>query len=362
MEIKQTLILEASNTLSKALPQLDESPAVIVTKNGKYYGMIDHHSMSQNVREPHNIKCETVATRPPVLFETAQIFDRMEAFLTGHYKALPVISKEHLPLGITTRVELLKEMSKNKMIPLVSVSELMSSPVYTVEEKESVGTAKNIMKEKKARRLIVTKNKNLVGVVSTYDVGTWSNRPNLFSVGRKDIKHDQISVDGMRISEFLRPDVALVNDGTSIEEAVKRMIEKQVSAVIIVSGGKPVGVLSALDIFRIVQEMNKDGIQINISGLSGDNMPQYAHITEKIGHVLEKFRKTFNVRNCNVHVKEGKSSFIINLNFDTDNGHFSLKSEGDFLKECVDEVAEEANTVLRKKREMVKPKSNRRED
>jgi hypothetical protein len=42
MEIKKTVILESSEPLSKALAQLDTEPAVLVTKDGKYHGLIDH--------------------------------------------------------------------------------------------------------------------------------------------------------------------------------------------------------------------------------------------------------------------------------------------------------------------------------
>jgi CBS domain-containing protein len=166
----------------------------------------------------------------------------------------------------------------------------------------------------------------------------------------------------MKISEFIRPDVALVEEETSLEQAVRKMILKQVSSVIVVTDGKPMGVLSALDIFKTIHELGKDGIQMNISGLNDDNKDQHNYIEQKVGHVLEKFRKTFNIRNCNIHIKEGKSSFVVNLNFDTDHGHKSMKSEGDFLKECIDEVTDEANTVLRKEREIKKPKIKRRED
>ncbi|MFH1784897.1 MAG: CBS domain-containing protein [Candidatus Micrarchaeota archaeon] len=362
MEIKQTLILETSDSLSKALSQLDESPAVIVTKKGKYYGMIDHQSIGQKVREPHNTRCESVVVKPPVLFETAQLFDRIDAFLTGHYKALPVIDREHCPVGITTRVELMKEMLKDRMIPVIEVSEMMSSPAYVVDENDSVGIARRVMKERKTRRLVVTRNRNFVGVVSTYDISSLSNRPNLFVTGRKDIRNQTINVDNMKISEFLRPDIVLVEEQTTLEQAVRKMILKQVSSVIVVAEGKPVGVLSAIDIFKTIQDLSKKGIQINISGLNEDSRNQYSHIEQKISHVLEKFRKTFNIRNCNVHVKEGKSAFVVNLNFDTDNGHRSMKSEGEFLKECIDDVAGEANTVLRKEREKKKPKIKRRAD
>jgi hypothetical protein len=108
--------------------------------------------------------------------------------------------------------------------------------------------------------------------------------------------------------------------------------------------------------------MAKDGIQINISGLDEDNKNHYSYITDRIGRVLEKFSKSFNIRNCNVHIREGKSTFAANLNFDSDYGHRSVKSENQHLKECIDELAHEASIILAKERERSKPKIKRRED
>ena len=71
MEIKKTLILDSSEPVSKALPHLDEFPAVIITKNGKYYGIIDHRSVSSAIKDPNNTKCETVVVRPPTMLEPA---------------------------------------------------------------------------------------------------------------------------------------------------------------------------------------------------------------------------------------------------------------------------------------------------
>jgi hypothetical protein len=166
----------------------------------------------------------------------------------------------------------------------------------------------------------------------------------------------------MAVSQFLRPDVVLVEERVTLDQVVTKMIGKQTSSAIVVADGKPVGVLSSLDVFRMIQEMGKDnGLQINIAGLGEDNKYQYNYIIEKVSHVLDKY-KAFNIRNCNVHIKEGKSAFVVNLNFDSDRNHFSVKSEGEFLKACVDEVAQEANIILGKEREKSKPKIKRRED
>jgi CBS domain-containing protein/ribosome-associated translation inhibitor RaiA len=357
MEIKHTMVLDSSDSLSKALPELDMSPAVIVTKNGRYFGIIDHRSLSPGMKDPHNTKCETATSKPPVLLQNTGIMDRVDAFLLGHFKALPVVDEGQTPIGITTRVELIKEMIVESLIPKMQVDELMGSPVYVIDEGESIGTLKRMLKEKKAHRFVVMGKGNMVGVVSSYDIGAWAAKPNLMASGRKDKKPGEpINVDSMPISSFLRPDISIVKEGTGLDEAARRMVKKQVSAVIVVSGNKPVGVLSALDIFKKVQEVSRDDLEMAISGLSGDDSRHYTHIKSKIGHVLEKFGKSFNIRNCSVHVKKGKSTYVVNIYFDIDRGHVSLKGERASLKETVDELSVELSNVLRKRKELRRPK------
>jgi predicted transcriptional regulator/ribosome-associated translation inhibitor RaiA len=357
MEIKRTLVLDSSEYISKALSQLDEMPAVIVTKNGRYYGVIDHRSLGNNMRLPKNTKCESAVVKPPVLPEDADLMERVEAFLVGHFKALPVIDENDKPVGITTRVELLKEMMGERLLPSIDVSDLMSSPAFMINEDDTIGAAKRMMRDKRARRLIVTRNSILVGVVSAYDLSAFTAKPNLFEGGRKDIRNSQeIKIDQMKISNFLRPDVTLVSEGEPLESAVKRMVSKEVSHIIVVSGKKPVGVISALDVFRKVQEEAQKGMPMQISGLGEDDMDQYDHIRERIGRSVEKFGKTFSIRNLSVHVKKGKSAYCINVYFDLEKGHVSVREEMKGLKETIDKVAGEITKILRKKKEMRKMK------
>ncbi|HSB46766.1 MAG TPA: CBS domain-containing protein [Candidatus Bilamarchaeum sp.] len=357
MEIKRTLVLDSSDYISKALSQLDETPAVIVTKNGKYFGVIDHRCLGNNMRIPQNTKCESAVIRPPVLPENAELMERVDAFLLGHFKALPVIDENDRPVGITTRVELLKEMAGEGLLPATGIADLMSSPAFTINDDETIGSAKRMMKEKKARRLVVTRNSNLVGVISAYDISVFTAKPNLFESGRKDIKNSQeINIDQLKISNFLRPDVTLVSEGEALESMVKRMIAKGVSHAIVVSGKKPVGVISALDVFRKVQEGAAEGLQIAISGVSEDDMDMYNYIKDKISTAIEKGSKSFNIRNLSVHVKKGKSAHVMNVYFDMDKGHVSIKEERKGLKETTDIVASEIVMVLRKKKDIKKLK------
>jgi len=355
MDIKRTAILESSDSLSKALAQLDMTPAVIVTKNGKYYGIVDHRCVNSGIRDPSHISCETVAIKPPVLTSSADLLQRVGAFMVGHFKALPVVDDDLAPLGITTRVELLNDMIKEKLIPPMKISEIMSKPVFMIDENDTVATARRTLKDNKARRLVVTRKGHPVGIVSVFDMGAWDSKPNLVG-GRKDIRMaDNINVADMKVSGFIRPDITVVAEDASLQEAVQKMVEKEVSAVIIVSDKVPAGVLSAMDVFKIILDMAQEGMPIQISGLGADDVQQYSHIKDKMTHVLEKF-SGFNIRNVSVHVKGGKSTYQVSVYFDTDDGHVSLKEERAELRETIDEIASEIANVLRKRKDQRKMK------
>jgi CBS domain-containing protein/ribosome-associated translation inhibitor RaiA len=356
MEIKQTLILDGDEPLSKVLTHLDEVPAVIVTRKGKYYGIIDHRSVSDGFKKPHDTRCEKAVVKPPLIVESASILERVELFLQGHFKALPVVDANDEPVAITTRVELLKDMVRERMMPSGNVSDLMSAPVFSIEEKSKIADVKTELRERSARRLVVMRGGKPIGLVSTFDIGAWKDRHNLAG-GRKDVHMSEpIDFDDMELSGFVRPDVITIDSASRIDDAAKRMIEREVSGVIVVDKDKPVGILSALDIFKYLHDVMEEKMQLQISGLSEESMLQYNDIQGKIGHVLEKFGKSFNIRDARLHVKEDKKAFQVNIHFSTDEGPVSLSGERATLKETVDELAVELDKVLNKKKEMRRPK------
>ncbi len=350
MEIKQAAILESSEPLSKAITKLNETPAVIVTKEGRYHGIIDHRSISFGMSDASKTKCENAMVNPPTMVETATIMEQISAYLLGHFKALPVIDHQEMPIGITTRVEALKEIDSEKKMPKGGVDILMNSPVFEISEDDDIATLKRLLKEKNARRMVVTKSGSPIGVVSSFDVSSWTSRPN-FSAGRKDVYSENKNIDQFLIKDFLRPDITVVTESETISGAARKMIEKEVSSVIVVANGKSVGILSALDIFKKIQDLEEDRLAINISGLNEENRGEFSHINEKIGGVIDKFKDSFNIRNVSVHTKEGKSTVTVNIYFDTDNGHISLRGERMTMKETVDELADELDTMLRRKKD-----------
>ncbi len=360
MEIKEALILESTDPLSKAAAYLEDNVAVIITRDGKYYGMIDHQSLSSG-KKPAEMKCESVVSKPPVIRGSASVMERIDSFLSGHFKALPVIDEEDKPLGITTRVELLEDLMKENLVPKSGVTELMNAPVYTIGEQENVGKAKSMMKELGARRLVVIGGGYPLGVVSAFDIAAWESKAKVSS-GKRDAGIVATrNIESMRISQLVRPDITTIGQSGTLEEAAKKMVKNCVSHVIVFDQKEPVGVLSAIDLFKNLQNIYRESVDVTVSGLGEDNIGEYRNIRDKIVHILEKFSKSFDIRNATIHVKEEKSNFTLNLYVETDEGRIALKEERTTIKEALDRMADELDAILTKKKEMrrIKPRVTR---
>ncbi|MEM2948886.1 MAG: CBS domain-containing protein [Candidatus Bilamarchaeaceae archaeon] len=349
MEIKETLVLDSSEPLSKALGGImDTGTAVIITKSGRYYGIIDDRSVRLVGDNPLKVKCETVVVKPPVISPESSIWERADAFLLGRFKALPVVDEKEKPLGVITRVEVLKELKSLGILPKLSVTNIMKSPVYTIEERERVGEAKRRMKEYGTKRLIVTRNGVPVGVFSTLDLAGVALKPT-----KKEkmpvVLPERTSIDDRQVMLFYRPDIVTVDEKSSVDEAAQKMIEKEVSHVVILANKKPVGVISAIDIFRWIKEETKEEIPIEISGLDDDTRIHYNYIKKEVAEVATKFAKSFGILGVAVHVKRIKSFFSVKIHVNGDE-RFVVASEGPSIEDTVNEAVSELKKILSRKK------------
>ncbi len=358
MDIKQALILDYKDPLSKALREImDTGTAVIITKNRKYYGIIDDRHLSSGISAPSKRSCDAEVVKPPVLNPEAGLGEQLNAFLLGHFKALPVVEKGS-PRGITTRVDFLKELLDDGLIPKMKVDDIMSKPVYTISENQTLGNTKKLMKEYGANRLVVTHRGIPIGVVSTFDLATWLTKPKKMPGKREFAVKEVRKVGELPLSEYFRPEVTTLQEGKGLTDAVKRLIKKKVSSLIVLSGKKPVGVVSAVDVFKLIGKMaEQPEEEIEISGLTEETIIHYNNIKDKIQHVTDKFGSSLGIRRVRVHVKEKKSIYIMKVTLETMRGLVAVSRESGSLKQTTDWVAAELNRVLEKKKSMKKIKA-----
>lgn len=74
-------------------------------------------------------------------------------------------------IGIITKTDLMiKVLVKNINSETTRVSEVMSQPLITIDVNEPLDSAKNILNEKSIRHLAVTRDNEVVGILSIKDL------------------------------------------------------------------------------------------------------------------------------------------------------------------------------------------------
>ncbi|MDD4300422.1 MAG: CBS domain-containing protein [Methanomicrobium sp.] len=100
-----------------------------------------------------------------------------------------IVLQNNVPKGIVTEEDLTcKIVALNKKPDDVYVSEIMSTPLITIESDKTVGDATHMMVSHKVRRLPVVENHKVVGLVTVRDILAVSNELN-------EIMSDLISVN-----------------------------------------------------------------------------------------------------------------------------------------------------------------------
>ncbi len=123
--------------------------------------------MQTPVGELLKLKGGAVITTPT---ETT-VFDAVKIMEDAHIGSLPVVDSAGKLVGMLTERDCMRKvLLKELNLRMVTVGEVMSSPVVTVPATEIVDACMKIMTEKRLRHLPVMDHGKLVGLISIGDV------------------------------------------------------------------------------------------------------------------------------------------------------------------------------------------------
>jgi CBS domain-containing protein len=113
-----------------------------------------------------------IMTRNPACCEPTHTLDTVaRLMLEQNCGEIPVCDGTRLVGVITDRDIVLRAVAAGKSPGIVMASEVMSKPVYTIDEDAAIPTALEVMEDKLVRRLpVLNKSGALVGIVSHADL------------------------------------------------------------------------------------------------------------------------------------------------------------------------------------------------
>jgi len=113
-----------------------------------------------------NVKVRDVMTSNVVTVQPHETVGQIKGKMTKrNLRNVPVVSQDNTPIGVVSASDLLAAEKEGS-----PVSKIMTDKVYTIPEYEDVSVAARMMCNHKIHHLIVTQEKQVIGIISSYDL------------------------------------------------------------------------------------------------------------------------------------------------------------------------------------------------
>jgi len=333
------IVLDADDPLAKAMSDIIQTrKAAVVTKDGEYYGMIDSGTLKRLSDDPNVLKAGTMAVSAPVITAETTLLDICKLFFTSRFKALPLIDKKKI-IGVVNFSDLLRKLADERLLEHHVVSEVMSRPGVRIDEGSSIAQAQTLMRKSHVRRLIVTKEGMLTGIISTYDMAEIMLKPKeKIPLLKKKSSSKDLSIRGL-----MQTEVATISQGDSLTEAARKMIDRNVASLVVVEGNAPVGVVTTHDILETVFE--KDEPNIYVSGLYDENRELYPEVVDAAKKEIGKLERSGRVEYLSLHFKFHNKRCTVKARLMID-GEITNASASEYgVLDCMKTILKELGTI-----------------
>ncbi len=81
-----------------------------------------------------------------------------------------IVTENTKPTGIVTERDFVTKVAAEGRPLFTHINEVMSSPLITISPEETIWKAAEMMKEKEIHKLVVKKNKKIIGIVTATDI------------------------------------------------------------------------------------------------------------------------------------------------------------------------------------------------
>lgn len=308
--VSKTAFFDYKTPITKALAEINRLGAVIVMQGNDYCGVVDARTLFRE--GPHSLKYSKslplgkFMRKLPVLVAGASMSKAIDYFHEFSAKALPYMDGDKIS-GIVRREVLLSAIVSSHLLSKSKVSDAMSTPVIAINANANVSQAIHEMSQNKIARLVVLDKGKLSGIITQKDIA------GMFTKSEDRLPEKEHSVyapANVLVSNVAKSSVYSINYDRPIEEAIRSLLERKISSLVVLRNGRPVGLLSIRDVFTVAaSHVEKERSKIIITGLDDFTKEYQDEIEDEIHRMVERVGKfsRFGVDYASVNVKKIKS-------------------------------------------------------
>jgi len=125
----------------------------------------------------------------------------------------------------------------------MKVEEVMSKSLICIDVNESVRNALKLMEKKRVSRLLVKREKKIVGIVTERDLAE--------RLGSE--KERKLSDAHVHVSSCYSDELITVEKDVEVKEVAGKMVEKGISSIVVTDKGSIVGIVTKTDLIKVLK-------------------------------------------------------------------------------------------------------------
>ncbi len=294
---KEYSTVNETDTLSKCLELFKkEAPPVlaVLDEKGRYAGVIARRWIVRARLDPATAKVKTLMRSAPRIEPDAALSKAAKLMIQSGVRQIPVFEKSKLRGFVTD--ETIIHGAVTQEWGNTPIEQIMTKAPYTIEASRSVGAVLSLFREHDISHAPVLENGKLVGVVSTQDIIEHIFQPNQRQT-LGDIKGEKIQVLSIPAKGIMTSPVVTVSPETTLKDAEKKMHDRNVHCLPVVTKERLVGIVTKLDFLEPISQMGEldrrltvqfavKGMEID-EGARGFMMEEFDTFSRKYKNLLE---------------------------------------------------------------------------
>ena len=325
------------DTLSRCLSLFKkEMPPVlaVLDSEGKYKGVIARRWIVRSRLDPSITKVKSLMRSAPSVTLNDSFSKTARLMIESDSRQLPVFSEDKL-LGFVTDEDVIHGTVMEKW-GNIKVEEIMTKELFVVEKDEPVGVVMNLFREQDISHVPVVNNGKLVGIISIHDVIEHVFQPRQRQkVGER--AGEKVRLLSIPVKGIMTKHVVTVLPETQLKDAEKKMHEFDISSLVVIRKGRPVGIVTKKDFLEPIAQMEKPirrlTVQFSTKDVEIDDM-QTGFIVGDFDSFARRYQKTLEAGTLFVYMKThgtnytGEQLIHCRLQLRTVKGSFFSSSEG----------------------------------
>jgi CBS domain-containing protein len=334
---KGFLEVHENDTLSSCLSRFkEEMPPVlaVLDSKGRYKGVISRRWIIRSSLDASVTKVKTLMRPAPAVTLRDSLSKVAKLMIESEIRHLPVYSGEKL-LGFVTDEDVIHGAVMDRW-GNTRVEEIMTKKPFVIEEDESVGAILSLLRSEGISHVPIVRDGKLVGIVSIYDI-----IENVFQPRERqtsgEIVGEKVPVLSLPAKGIMVTPVVTVLPETKLRDASEHMHKFDISSLVVVSKGRPVGIMTKRDFLEPLAQMEKPvrrlmvhfsvkDVDIN-EAQRGLIMNDFESFTGRYGETLESGTLFVYMKTHGTNFR-GDQLIHCRLQFRTRKGSFYSSGEG----------------------------------